>query len=135
MGYLTDPQTFDPTENQYNPDVEVSTRPQKKKKDHYYSDIVGDYIVDAITGEKYPWKVGTFDEKRFFKVTNTANIADISRKGTYNSYQGRSPHKLYYLNPHAYMNHERIELDEELVQKWYDKNNKLFPGDYINTED
>ena len=131
MGYLTDPQTFDPTDNQYDPAVEVSNTLQKRrKKECYYSDIVGDYIVDAITGEKYPWRVGTLNERRFFKVTDTTITVNYTRKGNYNSYEGRSSHKAYYENPHAYMRYKMIELDEEFVNEWYNKMDKLYPGEY-----
>ena len=131
MGYLTDPQTFDPRENHDDSENEVSNYQQKRKmRECYYSDIVGDYILDAITGEKYPWRVGTFNEKRFFKLTDTTNSTDVGRKGNYDSSLGRSSHKAYYENPHAYMNHKRIDLDEELVKQWYVNNNKLFPGEH-----
>ena len=125
MGYLTDPQTFDHANNQDDDyGFDDSNYQQKRKiRECYYSDVVGEYIVDAITGAKYPWRIGTIDEKRFFKVTDTVI------NGNYDSYNGRSSRKAYYENPHTYMNHKRIDLDEELIQQWYKNVNTLFPKD------
>ena len=135
MGYLTVEQNFDPTDNEQDMEAEISNVPTKRKvKRCYYSDIVGSPILDAITGEQYPWRVGSFNENRFFKVTDTTNNVDTTRKGDYDSCYGRSSHKAYYENPHSYMNHKRIELDEELVRQWYDKVNRLFPGEYTQTQ-
>ena len=128
MGYLTDPKTFDSTENQYDPVTEISYPQQKRKiRECYYSDVVGSYIMNAVTGEKYPWKVGSFDERRFFKVTDTTNTKNVGRKGNYNSSQGRSSHFAYYETPQAYMNHKQIELDETVIYDWYDRKNLFFP--------
>ena len=70
--------------------------------------MVNTYIVDAITGEKYPWKVGSKDEERFFRVTNTVNLENSYRR------------KAFYENPEAYMQHKQIILDEELVNQWHE---------------
>ena len=55
----------------------VSSDPYKKV---YYSDIVGTSILDAITGVKYPYKVGSKDEKKFFKVRTTVAYKNRSAK-------------------------------------------------------
>ena len=126
MGYLTQSRAFDPRENNEEPD-EVREQMVATKKKEYYSDIIGDYIVDAKTGAKYPWKVGSLDEQRFFRVTNTVPIQNFERKGTYNSYSNRSSGKAFYETPHAYMNHCNVDLDDDYVKLWYNKVNKLYP--------
>lgn len=92
----------------------------------YYSPIVGEYIKDAVTGAQYPWKVGSKDETRFFRVTSTATTVDSSRKGEFNSYIGRDSKKAFYENPHVYMRHTHVELDEELVNQWYENYSKSY---------
>ena len=133
MGYLTEDQTFHPSDNDYDNEQDVSNISKVKKgKDCYYSDVVGRYIVDAITGAKYPWNVGSLDEQRFFKVTDTTNNVDRSRKGEYNCYHGRTSRKAFYENPHAYMKFSRIELDDDLINEWYDKRERLYPEEYTH---
>ena len=124
MGYLTLSQTYDPKENDednFNM-TQYNTSYNYKRRRCYYSNIVGVFIVDAITGENYPWRVGSKDESRFFKVTNTVN--------DYN-YQSRDSRKAFYDSPYAYMNHNRIELDNEFLNNWYEKMETLYPGQYI----
>tara|TARA_Y100000389_G_scaffold203592_1_gene252523 strand:+ start:2468 stop:2866 length:399 start_codon:yes stop_codon:yes gene_type:complete len=128
MGYLTESQTYNPSEN----DIEENVEPEmqyimKKKKKEYYSDRVGDYIVNATTGAKYPWRVGSENENRFFRVTNTLSSTSNERKGTYDSYSSRSSRKAFYENPHEYMKHNNIVLDEEFVKEWYNRVNLLYP--------
>tara|TARA_B100001057_G_scaffold455802_1_gene502618 strand:- start:234 stop:626 length:393 start_codon:yes stop_codon:yes gene_type:complete len=99
----------------------------KSKKNKYYtSSIVGDYIVNAITGEKYPWRVGSPDEKRFFRVTDTTKFNDSSNTNGEN----RTSYKLFYESPHVYMKDRKIELDKELVKTWYNNINLLYPDEY-----
>ena len=135
MGYLTVPQNYDPKDNEQYTEMESKNIMKKKERRSYYSDVVGSLIVDAITGEQYPWRVGSLNEQRFFKVTDTTNNADATRKGNYDNYQGRSSRKAYYENPHAFMRHKTIELDEEIIREWYVKVNKMFPGEYTQVVD
>ena len=96
----------------------------------YYSDIVGDSIRDAITGAKFPWKVGSFDERRFYKVRSTTAYANPKAKGTQDP-GNRCARQAFYENPFSYMNHHEVYLEESVVKAWYDKTNNLYPGDYI----
>ena len=111
-----------------NENDNMSQQYMNKKKKEYYSNVVGDYIVDAITNAKYPWQVGTLDEKRFFKVTNTVHRVNGERKGTYDNYDQRSSNIAYYETPHAYMKHCNVTLDDDYVKEWYSKVNTMFPN-------
>ncbi len=127
MGYLTVSQTYDPYDNDGdNESIEGEFYVTKNKKE-YYSDVIGDYIVNAITNAKYPWRVGTCDERRFFKVTNTVQNISMERKGTYDNWEGRTSRKAFYENPHAYMKHCNVTLDEDFVKAWYNRVNQEFP--------
>jgi hypothetical protein len=132
MGYLTISQSYDPNDNGEN---EQSLAPKQslrnsKKQDCYYSDIIGEYIKDAVTGAKYPWRVGSLDERRFFRVTYTKGYVDPTRKGEYNNYASRSSKKAFYENPDAYLKHVKysVELDQETIDAWYNKQEELYPG-------
>jgi hypothetical protein len=95
----------------------------------YYSDIVGDGIRDAITGARYPWKVGSFDERRFFKVRSTIAYANHKAKGV-QDLCGRSARQAFYETPFSYMNHQSVVLSDDSVKDWYNKANALYPGQY-----
>lgn len=104
----------------------------KKTSDHFYpSNVVGSHILDAITGAKFPWKVGEIGENQFFKV----NIPPVNNQmGSHDQHQGqRVSHKLYYETPYHYMAHRNVELDEELIKNWYAKMNKLYPDTIFKT--
>ena len=97
---------------------------------YYESNVVGHSVVCAITGAKYPWKVGKRDENRLFKVVDTANKVHFSSK----DYGCRVSHNLYYETPYQYMEHRNVELSEDFIRSWYDKQNELYPGEYIYTK-
>ena len=99
-------------------------------KDNYYpSNIEGQRIVDAVTGAEYPWKVGSYQEKRFFKVMDVSDIMNSNSKQSYNK---RSPNFLYYLSPESYMKHKNVVLEESVISEWYNKYNFLFPNDVFD---
>jgi hypothetical protein len=117
MGYLTIPQSYDPAENDQLVHEDVPTSFKRKEVHCYYSDIVNSYILNAITGEKYPWRVGSKDEERFFRITNTVN-----RENPYR----RTSRKAFYESPEEFMHHRKIILDEELVNQWHEKKNNFY---------
>lgn len=86
----------------------VGTRSAKMKL--YYSDREDSYITNAKTGEKYPWKVGSKDEERLFKVKNTSMDARF--------HQGRGSLTAYYDSPQQYMKLNNVDLPEEIIKKW-----------------
>lgn len=129
MGYLTDIKQPDQSEFIYDINDEKINiiKPQLKKQNQiYYSNNVGEYIHDAITNAKYPWKVGSLNEHRFFKVTNT--LSDYNN--TNDSYSGGSTRYAYYENPEAYMNHRNIELEQDIIDNWYKRVKILYPEIY-----
>ena len=81
-------------------------------------------IVDAISGSEYPWRIGTYNEKRFFKVTDSV--------GNINTHKNCSSNHLYYQSPEAYMKHKNVTLEDSIVKEWYDKYNFLFPNNIFD---
>ena len=110
------------SDSSYTSDIVI--RPKNYKR--YSSTVVGSNIVNAVTGEKYPWLVGSWDERRFFRVTDTTRFNESSNSNCEN----RTSYKLFYENPHEYMKHTKIELDKDLLEKWYSNINVLYPGEY-----
>lgn len=86
----------------------------------YYSDVVGSPILDAITGAKYPYKVGTSDEYKFFKVRSTTAYKNLSAKMQYPACASVTA-QAFYESPDAYMNHHYVKLSDDIVKKWTDR--------------
>lgn len=103
--------------------MNISNKAQSKERNIFPSNIEGNYIVNAITGAKYPWKVGSLDDQRFFKVTDTANNVNWHSV----DYGKRACNKLFYESPYEYMNHRNINLDKETINNWLIRLNKHFP--------
>lgn len=60
---------------------------RSKKTKLYYSNIVGQYIKNAITGEEYPYKVGCKEEKQLYKVRTTVNgLFALNQSEIYTAY-------------------------------------------------
>ena len=125
MGYLTESQTYDPN---VEDGFAISDNFSRKNKKEYYSNVIGSNIVNAISNAKYPWRVGSKDENRFFRVINTVPYTNYKRKGSINNYDSVSSCKAFYENPHEYMEHCNIELDQEYVDSWYNRYNEMYPN-------
>jgi len=91
---------------------------RNRKLKIFNSDIQGSAIKDAITGELYPWKVGSYDEQRFFKVK------DNSLLNKYDS-EFQEGHTLFYKNPEEYMNFNNVELDDNIIEEWHERQKKF----------
>jgi hypothetical protein len=83
----------------------------------YYSDIVGSPIVDAITGAKYPFKVGSTDENKFFKVRSTIAYKNRSAKMDYLPCASVT-NQAFYESPTAYMDYHCVKLSADIIDKW-----------------
>lgn len=91
---------------------------RNKKTNVYYSDVQGAAIKDAITGEIYPWKVGSYDEQRFFKVKDNS----LLNKYDSNYQEG---HTLFYKNPEDYMIFNNVQLDDDIIEVWKTRQEKF----------
>lgn len=89
-----------------------------RSKKVYYSDTQGSYIKDANTGEIYPWKLGSFDEKRLFKVKDNSLLNNIDNK-----YQ--QGYTMFFKDPYEYMKFSNLDLDMEIIDEW-EKRQEMF---------
>lgn len=85
---------------------------------YFPSGVDGTYIVDATSGAKFPWKVGSRNEVRFFRVSDrTCTMSSNGRK----SNGDKTTNKLFYTSPESYMKHRNVKLDEEVVALWHNR--------------
>lgn len=70
----------------------------------FSSNVMGAPIVNAITGVKYPWNVGSFEENHLWKVANCTRF---------------TPMTYFYDSPEQYEAYRRVELDPESKATWH----------------
>jgi len=84
----------------------------KKKIEFYTTGITpGAVIRDAETGIRYPAKVGSYAENDYFKISLSTGIC-TSKNGS---------NVLFYLSPYHCSNHLRLNLSDDIKQKWEEK--------------
>jgi hypothetical protein len=77
---------------------------KKKFRGPYSSNVLNTPIVNAITGVKYPWRVGSFGESFLWKVVNTTTF---------------EPKLYFYDSPEQYEEYRRVNVDSEAKNEWH----------------
>lgn len=78
--------------------------------ENYGSGQQGTKIRNAVTGERYPYLVGSLNEELFFKVSDASGRN--KRKSTLT---------LFYDSPEQYENHHFTTVDPAIKKKWNEK--------------
>jgi hypothetical protein len=93
------------TSNTNNGDNHSQGSHEKKKfRGPYSSNVFNAPIVNAITGVKYPWTVGSFGESFLWKVMNTTHS---------------EPKLYFYDSPEQYEEYRRVKIDHESKVVWH----------------
>ena len=100
---------------------EKSTKGKKSKKQpiSFPSDIVGEHIRNAMTGSYYEERVGSLDEKRFFKVSSKSSVK-FNSEGTMIA-EGYDMSCFFYETPEQYEKHKNVVLEQSVKDEWYNK--------------
>ena len=83
---------------------------EQKPRGPFPSNVMGAPIVNAITGVKYPWTVGSFEENHLWKVANCTRF---------------TPALYFYDSPEQYEAYRRVELDAETKEVWHNLQRNL----------
>jgi hypothetical protein len=101
-------------------EIVVTTKEQKKlgRRRYFPSNVQDSFIVNAETGVKYTFRVGSNDSRCLFKMVDTTGVCDkngfeINPRDA--SYPNRNPNHIYYDSPEQFMRHQRTTLDPELI--------------------
>ena len=86
---------------------------KKKFRGPYSSNVFNAPIVNAITGAKYPWTVGSFGESFLWKVMNTTRF---------------EPKLYFYDSPEQYEEHRRVKIDPQAKTVWHRLQQRLASG-------
>lgn len=106
------------------------------RKRKYFPTRYNGFIVDATSGQYFtdgtdknkPYRVGTLDEKRFFKVMDCTGKCDS--KGFLIPYHGelnRDPNMLFYASPLDYARHSKTFISPKKIAEWHQYIDTLFP--------
>jgi hypothetical protein len=100
---------------------ETFSQETAKKPFYFPSNLPDHFIKNAMTGVIYPWRVGSLDASRLFKVVDTIGNYDSSGfkiKPSSTSYPNSSPNHCYYDSPQQFMTHRKMTLQPEVVERW-----------------
>jgi len=95
---------------------------------YYPSNIPDRFILNAVTGAKYPWKVGSLASARLFKVVDTLGTYDSDGfriKPKSKNYPNPNPNHLYYDSPQQFMTHRKAQVQPELLARWQTTQTRL----------
>lgn len=113
-------------------DVDSQTKPQSKslKRMYYPSNQKGRLIVNAVTGDTYPWKSDSINSLRLFRVVDSTGKCDnqgyYDRKGNHSESFNKDPNILYYDGPNEYMTHRKTKVSPMLISEWNETRRQLF---------
>jgi hypothetical protein len=108
----------------YNEENVMDKSTKKVGKRRYYpSNKQQTYIRNAVTGEKYNYMVGSYDQRRFYKMVDTTGTCDsdgfIIKSN--NDLPNLNPNHLYYDSPEQCMSHLRISIQPTEIAQWRDR--------------
>jgi len=103
--------------------VVITTQQRRKpgRRRYFPSNQQNSFIVNAETGEVYPWRVGSHDSLRLFQmvdVTGTCDNNGYELKITEEGFPNRNPNHIYYDSPEQYMKHQRATLAPHFVENF-----------------
>lgn len=108
----------------------ISVRTANK---YYPSNVMNQLIVNAITGVKYPYRVGSKESLRLYKVTDTTGAYNSHGKKKYTDDlklgQHPNPNHYYFDNPAEYMQDRNCHRHAESCDEWKNYQKTLLDSD------
>ncbi len=105
----------------------------KTKHPFYHPSNTPDTLIkNAVTGVFYPWKTGSVESRRLFKIVDSLGRYDssgVKLKPTSPNYPNPNPNQCYYDSPQQYMTHTRCVVKPELIESWKTRQNNIFEQD------
>ena len=113
--------------NTHSTDNEVYTTPEPRKSGKrrksrrvppsFASDTHGKHIRNAMTGSYYDEKVGSLEEKKFFKVARKSTFK-MNSEGVVLD-EGYNMSSFYYDSPEQYEEHRAVMLPRAVKDQWH----------------
>ena len=98
-----------------------------RRRRYYPSNKMGQYIANASYGHRYPWKVGSYDSLKLYRVTDSSGMCDGSGiRLTKSDNHNQEPNNLYFNSPEEYERVMRTKLSPEGISRWKNMMLRLF---------
>jgi hypothetical protein len=126
---------YEPTEIDYNDDYPNinSFKEAPVKRKYYTSNSPDSFIKNAITGSLYPYKVGSNNSRRLFKIVDATGNYDNDGVRIKNSkFRGKeyfinsNSNHLYYNTPEECTRHMRVTFQPAFIEQWNKRRSELF---------
>jgi hypothetical protein len=101
---------------------------KRSKKHRYYpSNNPQTFVRNAVTGVKYPFLVGSNEQRQLYKMVDALGTCDsegfiIKDR---NNLPNLSPNHLFYDSPEQCMSHLNVVIPFEDIKRWREKTQKL----------
>lgn len=114
---------FDANSNMYceiNNEDSVTQKKGNRRVRYYPSNKQQTIIRNAVTGVEYPWKVGSTDETRLFKMVDATGTCDSDGRviRSKDVIGAMVTNHLYYDSPDQCMKHLNVTISPEWIEKW-----------------
>jgi hypothetical protein len=120
MSYELDNYDFE-TYNEENV-LEKNTKKVGKRR-YYPSNKPQSYIRNAVTGTKYPYLVGSKEQRCLFKMVDATGTCDSEGFIITSKYDlpNSNPNHLFYDSPEQCMSNLRISIQPDEIARWRER--------------
>lgn len=119
---------YEVTTNDNEPMFQNEEMVKRSKKHRYYpSNNPQTFVRNAVTGVKYPFLVGSNEQRQLYKMVDALGTCDsegfiIKDR---NNLPNLSPNHLFYDSPEQCMSHLNVVIPFEDIKRWREKTQKL----------
>jgi hypothetical protein len=112
-------------------DVVVTLKQTRKigKRRYFPSNTQNSFIVNAETGVKYDYRVGSFESRRLFKMVDSTGACDSEgfvMDPRDDTYPNRNPNHIFYDSPEQFARHQRTAIEPHFIENFNKRKAELF---------
>jgi len=119
---------YEVTTNDNEPMFKNEEMVKRTKKHRYYpSNIPQTFVRNAVTGVKYPFLVGSNEQRQLYKMVDAMGTCDTEGFiiKDRNNLPNLTPNHLFYDSPEQCMSHLNVVIPFEDIKRWREKTQKL----------
>jgi hypothetical protein len=104
-------------------DVMEKTVKKRGRRRYYPSNKAQTYIRNAVTGVKYPYLVGSSEQRVLYKMVDATGTCDQDGFVITSKYDlpNPNPNHLFYDSPEQCMSNLRISIQPEDIARWRER--------------
>ena len=126
---------YDDDDSWWSGDTLEHTESENGDISFHTSNVHGVPIVHGVTGEQWPWLVGSYESLRLFCITECSGRYDVKgNKIPHGQEANKSPNFIYYDSPEDYEEHWHTEISQQRADEWHKNVRFWFPGGKFSLE-